>query len=111
MTPAALDIAIRQTLLSRAPGKTEIILRRVAAPPSGKVETALSGAAVGLSMLRTLNPRERVSWILWGWAAALLSLIRARRNRRQLRTRIRERMRRTARRPPIDAAAAMGAAS
>jgi len=112
LTPAALDIAIRQTLLSRAPGTTEIILRRSAAPPpSGKVESALSGPAVALSMLRTLNPRERVSWILWSWAAAFLSLIRARRNRRQLRTRIRERMRRTARRPLIDAAAAMGAAS
>lgn len=107
MTPGSLDIAIRATILARVPGTTEIIARRTAASPSGKVETALSGVAVGLSMLRTMNLRDRASWILWSWAGGLLSLIRARRNRRPLRIRVRERMRKTVRRPLIDAAAAL----
>jgi hypothetical protein len=107
MTPGSLDIAIRRTILARVPGTTEIIARRTAASPSGKVETALSGVAVGLSMLRTMNLRDRASWILWSWAGGLLSLIRARRNRRPLRIRVRERMRKTVRRPLIDAAAAL----
>jgi hypothetical protein len=107
MTPGSLDIAIRATILARVPGATEIIARRTAASPSGKVETALSGVAVGLSMLRTMNLRDRASWILWSWAGGLLSLIRARRNRRTLRIRVRERMRKTVRRPLIDSAAAL----
>jgi hypothetical protein len=107
MTPGSLDIAIRATILARVPGTTEIIARRTAASPSGKVETAVSGVAVGLSMLRTMNLRDRASWILWSWAGGLLSLIRARRNRRTLRIRVRERMRKTVRRPLIDAAAAL----
>ena len=111
MTPGSLDIAIRRTILARVPGTTEIIARRTAASPSGKVETALAGVAVGLSMLRTMNLRDRASWILWSWAGGLLSLIRARRNRRPLRIRVRERMRKTVRRPLIDAAAALRPAS
>jgi len=111
MTPGSLDIAIRRTILARVPGTTEIIARRSAASPSGKVEIALGGAAVALSMLRTMNLRERFSWILWSWAGGLLSLIRARRNRRQLRIRVRENMRKGVRRPLIGAAAAMRAAS
>jgi hypothetical protein len=58
-----------------------------------------------------MNLRERFSWILWSWAGGLLSLIRARRNRRQLRIRVRENMRKRVRRPLIDAAAALRAAS
>jgi hypothetical protein len=111
MTPGSLDIAIRRTILARVPGTAEIIAPRSAASPSGKVEIALGGAAVALSMLRTMNLRERFSWILWSWAGGLLSLIRARRNRRQLRIRVRENMRKRARRPLIDAAAAMRAVS
>jgi hypothetical protein len=105
MTPASLDIAIRGTILARVPGTTEIIARRSAPSPSGKLETALGGVAVALSMLRTMSLRERLSWILWSWAGGLLSLMRARRNRRQLRIRVRENMRKRVRRPLIDAAA------
>lgn len=111
MTPGELDIAIRRTILARVPGTTETIARRTATPPSGKMETALSGLAVGLSMLRTMNARERFSWILWSWAGGFLSLINARRNRRALRIRVRERMRKRVRRPLVDAAAAMQTAS
>lgn len=111
MTPASLDVAIRQTLLARAPETTKVIARRTVGPPSGKVEAALGGVAVGVLMMRTMNLRERISWILWSWGAALFSLARARRTRRQLRLRIRETMRTRAPRPLIDAAATVRAAS
>ena len=105
MTPASLDIAIRRTILARAPGTTAVIARRTVGPPSGIAEAALGGVAVGTLMLRTMNLRDRLSWILWSWSAALLSLVRARRNRRELRIRIRETMRSRVPRPLIDAAA------
>jgi hypothetical protein len=106
MTPASLDIAIRRTIIARAPGTTEVIARRTVGPPSGRMEAALGGFAVGSLMLRTMNLRERLSWILWSWSAALLSLIRARRTRRRLRIRVRATMSRRVPRPLIDAAAA-----
>jgi hypothetical protein len=111
MTPALLDIAIRRTILARAPGTTEVIARRTVGPPSGRMEAALGGVAVGSLMLRTMNLRDRLSWILWSWSAALLSLVRARRTRRQLRIRIRETMRKRVPRPLIDAVAAVRVAS
>ena len=111
MTPATLDIAIRRTILARAPGTTAVIARRTVGSPSGRIETATSGVAVGLLMLRTMNLRERLSWILWSWAAGLLSLMRARRTRRQLRMRVRATMRKKVPRPLIDAAAAVRVAS
>ncbi|MDB5937322.1 MAG: hypothetical protein JWQ01_4666 [Massilia sp.] len=106
MTAASLDIAIRQTLLARAPGTIDVIARRTVAPASGTGEAAVGGVAVGLLMVRTMNLRERLSWILWSWAGALLSLARARRTRRALRLRIRAAMRNGARRPLTDAVAA-----
>ncbi len=109
MTPASLDVAIRRTLLVRAPGTTYVVARRTVGPPSGRVEAALAGVAVGWLMLRTMNLRDRFSWILWSWAAALLSLVRARRTRRQ--HRIREGMKGREPRPVIDAAAAARIAS
>jgi predicted metal-dependent phosphoesterase TrpH len=111
MTPASLDVAIRRTLLARAPGTTDVIARRTVGPSSGRAEAALAGVAVGWLMLRTMNLRDRLSWILWSWAAALLSLVRARRTRRQLRIRIREGMKGRVPRPIIDAAAAARIAS
>ncbi len=111
MNPASLDIAIRRTILARAPGTTDVIARRTVGPPSGRMEAALGGVAVGSLMLRTMNLRDRLSWILWSWAAALLSLIRARRTRRQLRIRVREMMRSRVPRPLIDTAAAVRVAS
>lgn len=111
MTPVSLDIAIRRTILARAPRTTAVIARRTAGSPSGRIETATSGVAVGLLMLRTMNLRERLSWILWSWAAGLLSLIRARTTRRQLRIRVRETMRKEVPGPLINAAAAVRVAS
>jgi predicted metal-dependent phosphoesterase TrpH len=106
MTPASLDIAIRRTILARSPGTTDVIARRTVLPPTGRVEAALGGVAVTLLMLRTMNLRERLSWIMWSWGAALVSLARARRTRRHLRIRVREAMRTRIPRPLIDAAAA-----
>jgi hypothetical protein len=105
MTPALLDNTIRRTVLARSPGTTDVIARRTAGPPSGKVEAALGGVAVGLLMTRTMSLRDRLSWILWSWAGALVSLARARRTRRELRIRVRQAMRKRAPRPLIDAAA------
>jgi hypothetical protein len=106
MTPALLDIAIRRTIVARSPGTTDVIARRTVGPPSGRVEAALGGVAVGLLMTRTMSLRDRLSWILWSWTGALVSLARARRTRRSLRIRVREAMRNRAPRPLIDAAAA-----
>ncbi len=105
MTPPSLDIAIRRTILERVPGTAQVIARRTVPSPSGRVEAALGGVAVGFLMLRTMNLRDRVSWIVWSWAGGFLSLVRARRNRRRLRIRIRENMKKRVRRPVIDAAA------
>ena len=104
MTPALLDIAIRRTILARSPGTTEVIARRTVGPPSGRIEAALGGVAVTVLMLRTMNLRDRFSWILWSWAGALLSLVRARRTRRELRIRVREAVRNRVPRPLIEAA-------
>jgi hypothetical protein len=111
MTPAMLDVAIRRTILARTPGTIDVIARRTVAPASGRIEAALGGVAVALLMLRTMNLRERLSWILWSWAGALLSLFRARRTRRALRVRIREAMRTRVPRPLIEAAASVPLAS
>jgi hypothetical protein len=56
-------------------------------------------------MLRTMNLRDRLSWILWSWAGALGSLVRARNTRRALRIRVRDGKRNRLPRPLIDAAA------
>jgi hypothetical protein len=106
MTPSILDVAVRRTLLARVPGTVEVVGRRTVGAPSGKVEAALGGVAVTLLMLRTMNVRERVSWIFWSWALALLSLARARMTRRQLRLRVRAGMRNRFPRPLVEAAAA-----
>lgn len=106
MSPATLDIAIRRTLLARAPGSIDVIGRRTVGPPPGRVEAALGGVSVAVLMLRTMNLRERLSWIMWSWAGALLSLVHARRTRKELRLRVRAAMRSKVPRPLIDAAAA-----
>ena len=111
MRPASLDSAIRRTIISGSPGSTEIISRRTVGPASGTVETALGGLSVAALMFRTMNFRERFSWIAWSWAGALLALVRLRRNRRTLRLAIRKTIRQQQRRPLVDVAAAVRAVS
>ena len=111
LTPAALDIAIRRTVIARVPGSTQVISRRMAAPETGRIGNALGGVAVAALMFRTMNSRDRLSWLAWSWGFALLPLINVRRRRRSIRVWRRARRRAMARRPLIDAAAAMETAS
>lgn len=111
MTPRQLDIAIRRTILARNPGSIQLIARRTVAPAGGRIEAALGGVAVTALMLRTMNARERLSWIMWSWGLALLPSISARRRRRDLLMSRRATKQARARRPLVDAAAAMEVAS
>jgi len=38
---------------------------------------------IGLVMLRTMNPIERVSWLAWSWGLFFVSLRRSRQSRRK----------------------------
>lgn len=104
MTPAQLDIAIRRTILDRGPRAIQVIARTTASPPTNMVASVFGGAAVALVMFRTMNPTERLSWLLWSWGICFLSLRQAGRGRRRQGSRVAKRERRTAR-PRIDAAA------
>lgn len=110
MSPAQLDVSIRQTILARRVHAVQVIARRAAVPGRGSVRAALGGFSVGLMMMRTLSWRERLSWLAWTWGICLLSLRRARGNRRRPGARDRQRMKRSAR-PGLVDAAAMQAAS
>ncbi len=105
LTPAALDIAIRRTIIARVPGSTQVISRRMAPPITGRIGNALGGVAVAALMFRTMNPLDRLSWLGWSWGLALLPLINVQRRRRSIRVWRRARRRAMARRPLIDAAA------
>ncbi len=111
LTPAALDIAIRRTVIARVPGSTQVIARRMAPPVTGRLGNALGGVAVAAWMFRTMNPRDRLAWLGWSWGLALLPMINVRRRRRSIRVWRRARRLAIARRPLIDAAAAMETAS
>ena len=104
LTPAALDIAIRRTVIAHVPGSTQVISRRMPTPVTGKIANALGGVAVTALMFRTMNPRDRLSWLGWCWGLALFPSISVRR-RRSIRVWRRARRRARARRPLIDAAA------
>jgi hypothetical protein len=107
LTPAALDIAIRRTIIARVPGTTQVISRRMAPPVTGRIENAMGGISVAALMFRTMNARDRLSWLAWSWGLALIPSISVRRRRRNLLVWRRARRRAKARRPLIDAAAAM----
>ena len=111
LTPAALDIAIRRTIIARVPGSTQVISRRMAKPVTERIGNALGGVAVATLMFRTMNSRDRLSWLGWSWGLALFPSIGMGRRRRNLLVWRRARRRARARRPLIDAAAAMEIAS
>jgi predicted metal-dependent phosphoesterase TrpH len=111
LAPGELDIAIRRTIIAHVPGSTQVISRRMAEPVTGRIGNALGGAAVAALMFRTMNPRDRLSWLAWSWGLALFPSIGVRRRRRSIRVWRRARRRAMARRPLIDAAAAMGVAT
>jgi hypothetical protein len=105
LTPAALDIAIRRTIIGHVPGSTQVISRRMATPVTGRIGNVFGGVAVATLMFRTMNPRDRLSWLVWSWGLALLPSISVRRRRRSIRVWRRARRRALARRPLVDAAA------
>jgi hypothetical protein len=112
LTPAALDVAIRTTLVVHAPGSTQVIARRTAAPAVGRIGNAFAGLAVGGLVFRTMNLRERFSWLAWSWGLALFPAIGSRRGRRRNLILLRRARKRVApRRPRIAVAAAMDIAS
>ncbi len=87
MRPAALDIAIRRTLIAGGSRATEVIARRTVPAPVNKVEAALGGVTVGLLILRTMSTTDRISWLVWSWGLCFVSLRVARANRRMVRIR------------------------
>jgi hypothetical protein len=111
MEPAALDIAIRRTVLRRATGSVDVVGRRTAGIGTNKVEQSLAGFAVLAMIFRTMDLRERFSWLVWSWGGWFASIIGSKRKRRRLRLVVRSRRSQTARRPLIDVAAAGNLAS
>src|SRR5436190_13937090 len=103
MTPPQLDVAIRRTIIGQGPRAIEVGARRTAATATTPIGVALGGAAVGVVMLRTMDPTERISWLAWSWGLCFLSLRQASRSRLRQRTRIPKP--KTAKRPSVDAAA------
>jgi hypothetical protein len=103
MSPAQLDIAIRRTIISQGPRAIEVVARRTAASPTTAAGMIVGGVAVGMVMLRTMDPLERISWLLWSWGLCFVSLRQATRSRFGPRARIPKR--RAAPRPEVDAAA------
>jgi hypothetical protein len=110
MKPGQLDIAIRRTVLTRGVRAVQVIARRTAPSPRNAIQSAVAGLSVGLVMMRTMSPRERVSWAAWSWGICLLSLRGARTKRNRGRVSARPHQKKRSREPLIDAAA-IGAAS
>ncbi|HXI98369.1 MAG TPA: hypothetical protein VNG73_05445 [Gemmatimonadaceae bacterium] len=104
MTPSALDIAIRLTILRQGPRAVEVIARRTAPAPQNRLEMAAGGIVVALVMMRTMNVADRLSWAAWSWGLCFLSLRSARRNAHKSRARLKNRTARKLR-PAIDVAA------
>jgi hypothetical protein len=75
MTPSALDVAIRRTLIYEGPRAVQVIARRTAPIPTNMAGIAISGFAVGVVMLRTMSLADRISCGAWCWGlCALLRL-------------------------------------
>jgi hypothetical protein len=102
MTPASLDIAIRNTIAGRRRRSVEVIARQTAAEPVSALGFATTGIAVALVMLRTMSLPERGSWLAWTWLLFLLHQRLARANRLRFHLRARRVARRTR---PVKAAA------
>jgi hypothetical protein len=104
MTPAALDIAIRRTIIDKGTRAVEVIARRTASAPRNKLESLGAGVVVAAVMMRTISMSDRFSWLVWSWSLCSLSLYRARNNSAKLRARARKRAGRASA-PRIEAAA------
>lgn len=81
--PAVLDSLIRSTLARSRRHAVHVAARRAppgAATPLGRVATA---PALVWTLLTTLSPGERASWLLWVWAVIALRHARRRRAARR----------------------------
>lgn len=88
MSSDSLAQAIEKTIRVNGRGATRVVERRVSGEMNGTnvVELVLTLPVVTWGMLRTLSADERVMWIVWTWAVALLVRgVTASRRRRHLR--------------------------
>jgi hypothetical protein len=77
-TPERLAAAIEMSIRRGGYGATRVVERYVADTETG-VALPLTAPLVVWGMLRTLSAEERVAWLVWGLALALLSRLRVRR--------------------------------
>ena len=66
MTPAQLDVAIREQILDRGLSAVEVIDRRVVGPTSF-IGLSLTVPAAAWRILQTMSWSERISWLIWIW--------------------------------------------
>ena len=74
MTPAQLDIAIRQEILRDGLAAIRVIDRRTPGPVSFS-GVALTVPDAAWRMLTTISWEERASWLVWIWTAWLLAML------------------------------------
>ncbi len=74
MTPAQLDVAIREQILRRGMSAVQVIDRRSPGAVSS-VGLAFTVPVAALRMLQTLTWSERLSWLIWIWAAYTVALL------------------------------------
>ena len=72
MSPARLDQAIQQKLHAERRRASRVIERRIPYPGASPVALAITLPAITWQMFGGLGTGERVSWLLWTWALALL---------------------------------------
>jgi hypothetical protein len=87
MSPDSLAFNIERTLRLGGREASRVVERRVAGEINGRDERQLAFTlpAVFWRMLTTLSSDERVMWIVWTWAVALVVLASHRWRRRRLR--------------------------
>ncbi|HJP85191.1 MAG TPA: hypothetical protein VJ852_04335 [Gemmatimonadaceae bacterium] len=74
MTPAQLDVAIRQQILREGTNAVQVIDRRAPGPISFS-RLALTVPDEAWQMLRTISWAERASWLIWIWVVYALVLL------------------------------------
>ena len=81
LTPQALGTAIEQTIRSERRHAARVIGRRSPDPGRSTLALAATLPAVTATMLVTLSPAERLSWVVWVWSIAALAFAMTRRRR------------------------------
>jgi hypothetical protein len=72
MTPSALDIAIRRTIVLEGARSVQVIERRTPMLATTGIGVAFGGVAAAAVMLRTMSLPDRCSWIVWTWILWLI---------------------------------------